>query len=597
MEKQAKNETPKPKSKLWKFLGVILTIIGFPFFWPFIWFFKWKKQQDVERKELEQKVLTEESGVKRQGLKVNLFFLRAMNFFGTTGIFWWIPMLVFFRSVWHPLVLFITVKTPLVLVGIIALILLYRFVKSRTTPTGRVVSFLTSVGVIAFIVLCGPVTYEYFSILVNYHTRMKAFKLQELPLTANEKVHAKYTIHSAANRQGSASTRDVTKPHYVRLYDSTWNWTMHPEVSKTKWQQVLFSHVTEVFYTKGDETAPKFDSIHNEVAKVNFMFGEFLYFSSNSHNAATKKLSFWQYFRNEPVDYIIDLQDDDGEWVQVVPIIKWEGLFFPMPTFGGVMINRQGDIPWIERVLFGGGEFIAQDQIKNHSFLKGQSLVPTEVSLYIASTFRVHYNWMAPLPGNHENDIRIPDMPNEFTHFPFQEYFKMSEVVPDSLKDIAYDGVYQYIPLEPYGKDKQSLLFSLFVRGDDAVQLFYYDHVKQGENLIGPSAVPGKVEAAMNNLNSTRAVPTEQRPIVRKIHGKNTLAWQTSIQAVRGDSAEKEITFGQAQIGIVPAADWDKFIYLTGEKTKPKYWQEEMQRELGDTLKKDTPKLVLPTNK
>ena len=44
----------------------------------------------------------------------------------------------------------------------------------------------------------------------------------------------------------------------------------------------------------------------------------------------------------EPSDTFY-MKNDQGDWVQVVSLIKWKGFLFPYPTFGGVMVIDNGE--------------------------------------------------------------------------------------------------------------------------------------------------------------------------------------------------------------------------------------------------------------
>ena len=68
--------------------------------------------------------------------------------------------------------------------------------------------------------------------------------------------------------------------------------------------------------------------------------GEELLFGSNSQHRGHPELRAWRYLNYDPVD-VSYVPDDDGQWVQIVSLIRWSGLFFPQPEFGGVQLIRQ----------------------------------------------------------------------------------------------------------------------------------------------------------------------------------------------------------------------------------------------------------------
>lgn len=509
---------------------------------------------------------------------------------GVVGKTIWVllpPLLLFalftLRGLYHDLVLFIVLKTPLAILVVLSIRFVVKRVKKREgawwkkTWTGIKWTFAAVV-----VYTAGAMSYEYLSLYTNYKTRIQAVALVNMPLTANEKVQAVYSIHSIADKESVDDTKDVSLPHMVRFneaarkryglgQDADYWFTMAVEPSKTKIWQYLFGHVEQVFLTPGNTLSPKFDQKNKEVAKVEFSFGENLILSSNVKTAAIKKLGFWQYFRYEPVNYSIYIPDDNGEFVQVVPLIKWTGILFPMPEYGGAVVFKQGKTPYFEKVLFGGGEVVTADRVKDHGYLHGQLLVPDQVALYAAQTFRFYAGFWAPFWGNHDGDVRVPNPPNSYTVFPFEEYFVLSEVSGGK----AEDGLCHYIPLEPYGEGKSMLSLSLFVKGDDS-HVYYFDHKTSPEKLMGPTAIPGKVVSELPNYDWNRAEPTEMTPVVRDVYGERHLYWKTNIQTKSGDSLQT-ITFGKAEIALIDAADRQVCIHLEGDEAHPSNWLQQME--------------------
>src|SRR6185369_5919620 len=118
----------------------------------------------------------------------------------------------------------------------------------------------------------------------------------------------------------------------------------------------------------------------------------------------------------------------DGQWVQIVSLIRWSGLFFPQPEFGGVQLIRQHErsaASFLWKMLFGTGEWIPPDEVPKHRFLVGQHVLSYSVSRYMARSFRFQNGFLAPFPGYHEGDIRIPDMPEDVNDQPFTVSFRM----------------------------------------------------------------------------------------------------------------------------------------------------------------------------
>jgi hypothetical protein len=76
----------------------------------------------------------------------------------------------------------------------------------------------------------------------------------------------------------------------------------------------------------------------------------------------------------------------------------------------------------VKRLFLGKGTFIPADSIAEQSFLRGQDVMPREVTRYIAESFRFRRGFMAPMPGYHEGDIRVPQTSRRTGPQPFVVY-------------------------------------------------------------------------------------------------------------------------------------------------------------------------------
>ena len=105
-----------------------------------------------------------------------------------------------------------------------------------------------------------------------------------------------------------------------------------------------------------------------------------------------------------------------------MPWIKWVGTFFflfPRPEFGGAQVIEQVEpysivqgIFWEtpKRVLVGCGNFIPANEIHKHAYLRGQNLMPDEVSRSMAESFRFQEGFTAPWKIFRRGDVRIADI-------------------------------------------------------------------------------------------------------------------------------------------------------------------------------------------
>jgi hypothetical protein len=155
--------------------------------------------------------------------------------------------------------------------------------------------------------------------------------------------------------------------------------------------------------------------------------------------AAIKRFDPWRYINYEPT-HVRYIRDDTGEWVQVIPLIYWKGWLLPRPTFGGVMVIRQktGAADGLSALLTGAGEWIKADEIGDYAYLRGQNLVPEQVSTFVAESFRFTHGFASPMPGYHLGDIRVPNLPGDQNDQPFTCFFDFGEDAK----------LYQYFALE-----------------------------------------------------------------------------------------------------------------------------------------------------
>jgi hypothetical protein len=235
----------------------------------------------------------------------------------------------------------------------------------------------------------------------------------------------------------------------------------------------------------------------------------------------------------EPSDPIY-LQNDKGEWVQVVGLTKWVGLIFPRPVFGGVMVieQRKPSDSFAERLFLGKGTFIPADRIAEHAYLRGQDVMPRQVTRYIAESFRFRRGFMAPMPGYHEGDIRVPKLPEGQDPQPFVVY----SVVSDTTGKL-----YNYFGLEPFEESKKGLSVSLFIPGDGMREIYYIDHTTSGTAYVGSSAVSAKIIESRKEYDWSHSYPAETRPFIREVGGRVRLFWLSTIVTRAGDGQGRSI--------------------------------------------------------
>ena len=238
----------------------------------------------------------------------------------------------------------------------------------------------------------------------------------------------------------------------------------------------------------------------------------------------------WRLLNTQP-DGVIYTTDDDGEWVQIVPLIRWRGLFFPRPEFGGVQLIRQGeDTPvgsTILRALRGVGRWIPPEDVAKSDFLSGQNILAYRVSRHMANSFRFQEGFFAPLPGYHRGDIRIPDLPGDMNDQPFTAYFDVDHPKGGGK-------LYHYFALEPFDPERQGLNTSVFVPADGSGPILVYKHHERTGSPTGVSAIAHIVRESRKNYDWSLNRPVEHRPFIKDVAGKRRFFWLTTVVTMAG---------------------------------------------------------------
>ncbi|HQV73930.1 MAG: hypothetical protein KBA60_02080 [Flavobacteriales bacterium] len=422
------------------------------------------------------------------------------------------------------------------------LIWLVRKLFRRSTAWKKVMGSLVSLLLIMAVAWILPRLVHYGSQYV-YYNELNKVQVDQLPITGHERIQPISSIHTLTDQEALSETEDATMPRFVRNSEGGYGYTTAIGPSKAYKVQQFSKDMYEVISIPGDLPSPNFSSDYRD--KVEFEVGEFLLFSKNTHTAVVKRFDPWKYCTMEPSDPVY-LQNDDGEWVQVVPLTKWVGFVFPRPVFGGVMVidQHKSTDTYAERLFLGKGSFISAEAIADHPFLQGQDVMPREVTRYIAESFRFRRGFMAPMPGYHEGDIRVPQLAEGQDPQPF--------VVYSELKG-AVGKLHNYFGLEPFEEAKKGLSVSLFIPGDGMAQVYFIDHTMSGTAYMGSSAVGAKIIESRKEYDWSHSYPAETRPYIRTIGGVDRLFWLSTIVTRAGDGQGRSIGGSMPEITITDA--------------------------------------------
>ena len=405
---------------------------------------------------------------------------------------------------------------------------------------------------------------------MSLYSRWKAVRrveLARLPVTGHERVQPRNSIVALAN-EAMQETETPAPPHFLRV-GGEYRWTMGIEPAFAV--RRLTRGVDSLFSVPGTDASPSFSG-ENRIA-AQFETGEHLLLWHRTDLNVIRSFGPRRYLNFE-ADEVKYLTDDRGEWVQVVPLTQWRGLFFPQPYFGGVQVIRQnprgGFADMVRRLFFGVGEWIPPDRIKDHPFLRGQSLMPRQVSRHIAESFRFQSGFFAPMPGYHLGDVRIPDLPGDVHDQPFTLYF-------DFAPPGTPEGLFHYFALEPFQPEKQGLNTSLFIPADGTPVVYVYPHHRRAESLTGVSAIGAKVMETRKQYDWDRNRPVEHRPFIREIGGTPRFYWLTTVVTLK-DKTGSFIAGSAPEVALTDAATRE---VVWVDAHKPEEWAQQAAVELA----------------
>lgn len=456
------------------------------------------------------------------------------------------------RSWYHPLLL--NLRKYFLLILLISFIswAAIKYIKSKKF-LGEIIGFsvLISFWVLAY--FFGPATYRYIGLYIHYQSIEKV-KLEKFPYTIQERIHPLNSIKTLVNQEVMSETEEATLPHIIIRKNGRLDFSMGIGPSTDYLYQQLTDDMYQVLSIPANEPNPDFSS--NNRHDVNFDIGENLVLSKNTWNDAIKCLGPLQYFSYEP-DEVKFIENEKGEWIQVVTLIKWTGWLIPRPVFGGVIEIRQLNegiaTNFLKRLTLGRGEYFSPEEISKIEYLKNQNLISDKIGQFTAESFRFQNGFWAPMPGYHKGDIRIPVMPSDQNQQPFVTYFNFAG---EQMKN---EILCHYFGLEPYQESKRALNTSLFIPSNGIENKVYFiNHTDNQDAYTGSSAVSSKVKESKKNYDWSINKVAETRPFVRDINGQRTLFWLstvvTKIDENSGDfigGTTPEVTLTNARTGEV----------------------------------------------
>ncbi len=482
-------------------------------------------------------------------------------------------LLFFLRDDYQPALLFLRKYIFIIILSLVVLIFGLKKFRSSVS-TGKRLGILAMLIVffgLIYVLGWHLKLYEYMK-TYNVFNDLNKVEINELPLTQNERIQPLRNIFSMAN-ESVGETKDVSLPHLVRIGTEN-KWTMAIQPSEKYVMQQISDNTEEVFAVSSTTPFPRFSN-ENRIP-VTFSIGESLKFSRNTYNAVVQRFNPWMLFNYEPSDTFY-MKNDDGNWVQVVSLIKWKGFFFPYPSFGGVMIVDNGAHDfndYLERITIGKGTFISPDEIKSHPFLNKQNTLAEEVSQLQAESLKFLGGFSDPLPWNMETAVKIPLMPKDQNQQPYVTDFDFAGNNSD-----AYSGLYHWFGLEPVGDERTSLSYSVFIPADGSDKMYYYDHATKKQGYAGVSAMPLKVKESRKEYDWNASTPVEFRPYIKEIAGRKRMFFLGTISSI-SDTDAKQFDGSATPDLVLIDSEYRDVIWI--DVKHPSTWDEEVYNQLNE---------------
>ncbi len=482
-------------------------------------------------------------------------------------------LLFILRDDYQPVLLFFRKYIFIILLSLIVLILGLRSFRKSPSTGKRLGILALLIGFFAFLYVIGwhLKLYDYMK-TYNVFNQLNRVELQELPLTQNERIQPLRNIYSMAN-ESVGETKDVSLPHLVRVDDEN-KWTMAIQPSEKYTIQQISDNTEEVFSVSSTTPFPRF-SAENRIP-VTFSIGESLKFSRNTYNAVVQRFNPWMLINYEPSDTYY-MKNDNGQWVQVVSLIKWKGFFFPYPSFGGVMVIENGEHDfndYLERITIGMGTYISPEEMQDYSYLTKQNTLAEKISRLQAESLKFLGGFSDPLPWNMETAVKIPNLPDDQNQQPFVTDFDFA-----GSESNAFSGLYHWFGLEPVGDERTSLSYSIFIPADGTDKFYYYDHGSKKQGYAGVSAMPLKVIESRKEFDWSVNKPVEFRPYIKDIAGRKRLFFLGTVSAIRENAAGQFDGSATPDLALIDS-EYRDVIWI--DVKHPSSWDREVYDQLAE---------------
>lgn len=438
-------------------------------------------------------------------------------------------------------------------------------------PLGAVLGFVLVLGLVVF----GRDFHAYSTSYERYRT-LSVQALTELPRSSQERVWPRQALYAAV-RRAMNETQVPTEPHLVRAPDGTLRWSMAVMPNSTV---LRFTDTTnEVISLQATDPSLV---LPERGRNAHFDVGEGLSWSRNIQTCVALGRWFYQAATSQVDAGVVNVQNDAGAWVKVVPITQWSGWFFPRPEFGGVVVVEQTEPGksawrrWFERNFLGCGRYIPASEVAQHAYLRGQNIVPYEVTRVAAESLRFRAGFFAPTRWVREGDLRIADLAESPNRQPFALYFTVQTGTQSVSK------LFHYVSLEPRDVSSRGLAVSYWAPADGIGPSFMYHHFGRRESLTGPTAVPDLVRNYRPNYNWAHHQPTDPIPYIRVIpdaQGREAVRFLWLVPIVTQGANRGDQVTSRPELYLVDTRSRE--VMQVAPDSAPETWPSQVQARFG----------------
>lgn len=430
------------------------------------------------------------------------------------GPFVLLVVLYLARAFVNPKLVLLRQRSPLIVTLLVSAAIL---AVPWTLRAGRAFRRGVTAGVLLLWIGFAALPFDLFRELSLYygHTLLEKRPLEKLPLTDNERIYPLSLITRIVEDRMTQSHIAIAPFEIVQTKDDELYWVAQQTPAGAV-NQMMLEEVTGLVKVPAS-------SIHVNIehVPVHFPYGRDLFFLQDLNRyILPRRLGPLEMFdKHVDTDDVTFVKDERGEWVAVVAVVDWDGIFpFCIPRFCGVFVCPQK----------GKGEvrFFAPGEIANLPFLRNQNLLPEDVATFYADGWKFNQGFWAWV--RNRGVTKITSIPEDAAQQPFTVFFRGVG---------GRDGLFQFFALEPEGRSSGLSKILLFdPSGTTRMPVVHvYDFDEHREELIGPARIAETIKASdlhadWKQRNGTGTfIIAESRPYIKDVNGTRTFRWFNSI--------------------------------------------------------------------